>query len=137
MRAQIGLEYMAVVTLMIALLVPLFYIANQRLEVSSVSSRAKVAVSTIVTYANTIYAQSPGSKLTANVYVPIGYNNATSYIANRTILMHFDLTDGRPYDVFGITKGNVSGRLPPYPGYHVMTFTMNQSGWVIINTTAK
>ena len=137
MKAQIGLEYMAVLTLMIALMIPLFYLANQKLDTSRTSSEAVAAMSAIVSSADSVYAQSPGSKISTNVYIPMGYDNASSYIVDKTIVMRYNLANGIPYDAIGFTKGNIGGRLPPYPGYHIMTFTMNQSGWVLINTTAK
>lgn len=137
MKAQIGLEYMAVLTLMIALMIPLFYLANQKLDTSRTSSEASAAMNAIISSADSVYAQSPGSKISTNVYIPNGYDNSSSYIISKTIVMRYNLANGMPYDAIGFTKGNISGRLPPYPGYHIMTFTMNQSGWVLINTTAK
>jgi len=136
MKAQLGLEYIVILTVVIALITPLFYLANQRLEVSRVTSEARLAVDEIVTSVNTVYAQTPGSKLTSNIFVPNGYENQTSYIANKTISMKFKLADGRDYEISGLPRCNVSGRLPPYAGYHVMTFILNQNGIVLINTTA-
>jgi len=136
MKAQIGLEYMAVLTLMIALMIPLFYLANQKLDTSRTSSEATAAMNAIVSSADSVYAQSPGSKISTNVYIPNGYDNASSYMTGKTIVMRYNLANGMPYDAMGFTKGNISGRLPPYSGYHIMTFTMNQSGWVLINTSA-
>ena len=137
MKAQIGLEYMAILTLMIALMIPLFYLANQKLDTSRTSSEASAAMNAIISSADSVYAQSPGSKISTNVFIPMGYDNASSYIITKTIVMRYNLANGMPYDAMGFTKGNIAGRLPPYPGYHLMTFTMNQSGWVLINTTAK
>lgn len=137
MKGQIGMEYMVILTLMITLLIPLFYIANERLGVSRTTSEAQAAMNAIVSSANTVYAQSPGSKLSTHIYIPSGYSNKTSYMVNRTIIMHFDLVSGIPYEVVGLTKGNVTGWLPPYPGYHIMTFALQQNGSVLINTTAK
>jgi hypothetical protein len=136
MKAQTGLEYIAVLTLMMALIIPLFFIANQRLEVSRVSGEAKMAMNEIVSSVNAVYAQSPGSRMTAKVYIPDGYDYANSYFANKTIVMKYNLFSGAPYEVMGIVKGNVTGRLPPYPGHHVMTFFLNETGQVIVNTTA-
>jgi hypothetical protein len=137
MNAQIGLEYMAILTLLIAFLVPLFYIANQQIEIARATSEAKTAVNTMVAAVNAVYAQSPGSKLTANVYIPKGYDNQTSYLANGTIDLRIILADGVTYDAAGFTKCNVTGRLPPYSGYHVMTFLNIPNNSVLINTTAK
>jgi len=136
MKAQIGLEYMIVVALVIAILVPLFYYANQKLESSRTEGEARIAMNTIVTSVNTVYAQSPGSKLSANVFVPKGYQPASSRLINRTILMNYTSMGGDRYEIIGIAKCNVSGRLPPYWGYHVMTFILQQNGNVSINATA-
>ncbi len=136
MRAQIGLEYMVVVAMVIAILVPLFYYANQKLESSRTEGEARIAMNALVTSVNTIYAQSPGSKISANIYIPKGYQPASSRLINRTILMNYTSMGGDRYEIIGIAKCNVGGRLPPYWGYHVMTFTLNQSGYVIINASA-
>ena len=136
MKAQIGLEYMAVLTILIVFIVPLFYIANERINVARTTSEARIAANTIVSSANAVYAQSPGSKLTAQVYIPQGYVANTSYIANKTVSLRFSLANGNPFEAFGLTKGNITGRLPPYAGRHVMTFMLNQNGYVIINVSA-
>lgn len=137
MKAQTGLEYMAILTLMMALIVPLFFIANERLETARISNEAKIAMNAIVDSVNTVYSQSPGAKLTARVYVPDGYDSGNSYFANKTIVMKYNLAGGTPYEILGFVRGNVSGRLPPYPGYHVMTFYLNETGQVEANTTAQ
>jgi uncharacterized protein (UPF0333 family) len=137
MKAQTGFEYMVILALVIAFLVPLFYMANQSIEVSRATSEAKTAVSAIVNAANTVCVQSPGSKLTAQVFIPAGYDNRTSYVVNKTVLLTVNLADGRMYNAYGYANCNMSGRLPPYNGYHIMTFYHNQSGYAIINTTAK
>jgi len=132
MKAQIGLEYMIVVALAITILVPLFYYANEQFEMS----RTKGEANTIVTSVNTVYAQSPGSKLTANVYIPKGYHPEGSRLVNKTIMMNYTTLGGGTYPIMGVAKCNVSGRLPPYWGYHVMTFTLTPYGNVSINASA-
>ena len=137
MKAQTGLEYIAILTLMLALIIPLFFVANQRLEVARVSNGAKIAMNAIVDSVDTIYSQSPGSRITTKVYIPDGYDSANSYFANTTIVMSYYMFDGASHEILGFIKGNASGRLPPYPGHHVMTFYLNETGQVIVNTTAQ
>jgi predicted peptidase len=136
MKAQIGLEYMVVVALVITILVPLFYYANEQFELSRTKGEANIAMNTIITSVNTVYAQSPGSKLTANVYIPKGYHPESSRLVNKTIMMNYTAIGGGAYPIMGVAKCNVSGRLPPYWGYHVMTFTLTPYGNVSINASA-
>jgi uncharacterized protein (UPF0333 family) len=137
MKAQVGLEYMVILAVLVAFMIPLFYIANDRLQYSRTTSEAREAMNTMVSTVNTVYSQSPGSRLTVNIFFPTGYDNKSSFISNRTIQLKITLPDGTPYEIFGMTKCNVTGRLPPYAGYHAMTFTLNQSGFVAISTAAK
>lgn len=135
MKGQIGIEYMVVVSLIIVILIPLFYLANQKLESSRTENEARIAMNTIVTSVNTVYAQSPGSKITSRVFIPNGYNPAGSFILNKSIVMNFTSIGGDRYQIEGIAKCNVSGKLPRYAGYHVMTFTLMPYGNVSIDST--
>ncbi len=137
MKAQIGLEYMVVVGMIITILIPLFFYANEKFDQARTQGEANIAMNTIVTSVNTVYAQSPGSKLTVNVYVPQGYHPESSYLINRTIFMNYTAIGSYAYPIAGIAKSNVSGKLPPYWGYHVMIFTLMPYGNVSISSIAQ
>jgi hypothetical protein len=137
MKAQIGIEYMVVVSLIIVILIPMFYLANQKLESARTANEARIAMNTIVTSVNTVYAQSPGSMLTSRVFIPNGYNYSGSFIVNRSIVMDFTSAGGDRYVIEGIAKCNVSGKLPPRPGYYLMTFNLTSYGNVSINTVTS
>ena len=136
-KAQAGLEYLVVLILMIAALVPIFYFASQSTQTARVGSEAYLAVNSIIAAVDSVYGQSPGTRTSVRVYIPEGYSANGSYFNDSVVSLRFYISGGQYNDVYGSTRGNVSGTPPAGPGYRVLYITMTSNNTVLIqNSTA-
>ena len=90
-------------------------IAWQENETSTRAQQAQIAINSIASTADNLYAQGPGAKTTLNVIVPPGYSQSGSSIGNDQIIFSIN-TPGGYMDVIGLTKANISGSPPTSPG---------------------
>jgi uncharacterized protein (UPF0333 family) len=134
-QAQAGLEYLVVLILMIAALVPIFYFASQNTQTARVGSEAYLAVNSIITAVDSVYGQSPGTRTSVRVYVPDGYSTNGSYFNHSVVSLRFYISGGQYTDVYGSTKGNVTGTPPAGPGYRVLYITMTNNNTVLIQNS--
>ncbi len=136
-RAQAGLEYLAILLVMIVALIPIFYMANQNTQTSRVGAEAYAAVRAIIAGVDSVYGQSPGTRTSVSVYLPQGYTANGSYFNRTVVSLRFYVTGGRYTDVYGSTTGNVTGSPPAGPGYRILYITMTGNNTVLIqNSTA-
>jgi len=134
MKAQVALEYLMLIGIVIGAITIISAYVWQQNEVSTRLQQAVIAVNSITTTANNVYAQGPGAKTTVNVFFPAGYNPSLSYIsANKTIVLKIYTPIGYN-DIVGITKANVSGSLPKSDGLKVLTLETIQ-GYVNISSS--
>jgi len=131
MKAQIAIEYLAIIALVLAAIsLAAAYIWQQN-EISTRVQQATVAVNTIAAAADNLYAQGPGAKTTINVFFPPGYVSSLSSVSDNTIVLKVYTPAGYT-DVPIATKANVSGSLPEGYGLRVLTLeTIN--GYVNIS----
>jgi len=87
MKAQVAVEYLAIVGIVLTIISFLAAYIWQQNEVSTRINQAQIAVSTIAGAADNVYAQGPGAKSNINVFFPNGYEPSESYIENKTILL--------------------------------------------------
>ena len=111
-KAQIALEYMLIVLIVLAFLVPVWlYVTSVQHETNNelTFSYAKNTVDKIASTSDLIYSQGPPAKVKVRVYIPggvIGYN-----ITNNTV--NLILIYGTGYtDVFAVSKSKLNGTLP-------------------------
>lgn len=133
MKAQIAIEYLAIIGIVIAAISLMAAYIWQQNEISSRLQQANVAVNSIVTAADNLYAQGPGAKDQITVIFPSGYTSSLSSISDNRIVLKIYTPIGFT-DVVGETKANVSGNLPAEEGLKVLTLeTVN--GYVNISSS--
>jgi uncharacterized protein (UPF0333 family) len=135
-KGQTALEYLIIVTVLLAALLPLVYLANQYSSRSTVSVEAKVAVDSLVESADYVTSLSPGSKTTVDIFIPQGYVSNESSINGKRILLTFYLSTGKKFTIHKETKANVTGTLPSGWGYHEFSFTFQEDATVLIEAAA-
>jgi len=133
MKAQIAIEYLAIIGIVIAAISLMAAYVWQQNEISSRLQQANVAVNSIVAAADNLYAQGPGAKDQIRVVFPSGYTSSLSSISDNRIVLKIYTPIGFT-DVVGETKANVSGSLPAEEGLRVLTLeTIN--GYVSISSS--
>jgi hypothetical protein len=118
MRAQAAFEYMLVVIIALAFMVPLwtyiFTVNNEANDELSLSY-ARNAVESIVSTADLVYSQGEPAKLRIDVLIP---DNLQSYnITNRTVTLNI-LYANVVTDVFASSKARLNGTIPTTGGHH-------------------
>lgn len=130
MKSQAALEYMLIVGIVLAFLVPLILYVFQQAEISTRMQQAEVAVNTIAMAADNLYAQGPGAKSTINVFLPNGYGGGN--ISNRTVIIKVFLISGST-DIVAVSKANLTGSLPKEPGYKQITLELLSNGMINVS----
>ncbi|MFH1285309.1 MAG: hypothetical protein ABIH99_01880 [Candidatus Micrarchaeota archaeon] len=129
-RGAASLEYLMLVALFFIILLPFSYLVWQTVQGHVQSSQAQVAVHTIVSAVDSVYAQGPGAKTTADIYLPTGVENASIY--TKEISLRVRLSNGVSTEIFELTSGNVTGTLPTRAGKHLLHVEMFENGTVAV-----
>jgi len=133
MKAQIAIEYLTIIGLVLAAISLMAAYIWQQNEISSRLQQGSVAINAIVTTAENLYAQGPGAKTQITVIFPPGYTSSLSSISDNRIVLKIYTPIGFT-DIVGETKANVSGSLPTEEGLKVLTLeTVN--GYVNISSS--
>lgn len=119
-KAQAGLEYLATVAIVLVILIPVFYYGYQDSVAKTRIAQAELAVAEIASAVDFVFAQSPGSKTTIEVYMPGGINS--TYVGGKLVNINI-----RGTSVLRVTKGNVSGTLPTGEGTHFLAISYNET----------
>ena len=136
-RGQVGIEYAALMLLVLLALVPVSYFAYQNLGWENRVSQAQVAVARIAAEANIVAAQGAGAKGTVDVFFPDGIDSNSSRTFVKSKQVQLSLWSGTGHnDVFAVTKANVTGSLPSSSGRHILAVSMNQTGVVKIEAAS-
>ena len=133
MRAQAAFEYMMLFGIILLIIVPIASYVWHQNEISSRIRQGKIAVDSLVTAVDPMYAQGPGAKIVIGIVFPSGYNSDKSSISNQTIKLHV-ITPAGTNDLIGKTKGDVNGSLPISNGYKSITLEMI-NGYVNITSS--
>lgn len=120
MKAQIAIEYLTIIGMVIAAISLMAAYIWQQNEISSRLQQGNVAVNAIVIAADNLYAQGPGAKTQITVIFPPGYMSSLSSISDNRIVLKIYTPIGFT-DIVGETKANVSGSLPTEEGFKVLT----------------
>jgi len=115
MRGQAALEYMAMIGILLAILLPLSAYVWKNNSASSSIQQATIAADSMAGTANSLWGSGPGAKNRINVYFPPGYNATGSSLSGNTIRLKINTAAG-PSDVVSTTKANITGTLPNSPG---------------------
>jgi hypothetical protein len=116
MRGQAAFEYMLVVIIVLAFLVPMWaYIIDINNDAGDelTLSYAKNAVEKIVSASDLVYTQGPPAKVRLSVFIPQGIESYN--ITNRTIILNVVNFAGRT-TVFSTSRARLNGTLPAGSG---------------------
>ena len=120
MKSQAAFEYMLIVMIVLAFLVPLWaYLYNiQSQSGTEISiSYAKTAVRDIINNADLVYSQGPPAKVKIKIYIPSGVEEIN--ISGTTINFKVRV-DSEVSDIFGESIAQLNGSLPTQEGnYYV------------------
>ncbi len=129
MRAQAALEYLVIVGMMLAILIPAFWYSLRTSQQTLDLRQTKDAAQKVARTADTVYALGPGSRMYARIRLPATVED--EQVGNNTVLFRVDVGQG-PQDIFELTKGDVIGVLPEERGEHRVLVKMLESGIVQI-----
>jgi hypothetical protein len=120
MRAQAAFEYMLVVLIALAFMMPLWlYMTTVKSEASDELSisYAKDAARMLVSACDLVYTQGPPAKVSITIFVPPGTVNST--ITNSTVTFTISHSGGES-TVFAESRARINGTLPATSGSYVM-----------------
>ena len=133
MKGQSSIEYLVIIGIVIIAISVVANLAWQENEISTRVYKANIAVNSIASTADNLYAQGPGSKTTLHVIVPSGYSSSGSSIGNKQIVFSVN-TPGGDMDIFAVTKANISGSPPTGPGMKIIVLETIE-GYVNISSS--
>ncbi len=132
-KGQTAFEYMAIVALVLAILLPLSIFVFNQTEAQTRGKQAEIAVNSIANAANVLYAQGAGAKTIVEVYLPEGYSGEKSLISNKIISIKYyvgkDLIEAS-----AATKANITGSMPASGRYKIFSLEMLGN---VVNITAR
>jgi len=132
-RAQISVEFLIVVGLVLMILSPLWFTISRSVQEEQTDLRvaqAKTALSRMVDAADLVYVQGAPASATLVVYIPSGVLNYT-FGANET---YYTVSVGASTtDVLEPTKTPMTGSLPLSEGTQKVMITAEANG--VVNVT--
>ncbi|MBN2331294.1 MAG: hypothetical protein JXC85_05765 [Candidatus Aenigmarchaeota archaeon] len=120
MRAQAAFEYMLIVIIALAFMVPAWtYITSVKTEASEelALSYAKSSVDRLASTADLIYSQGPPAKVKVHVYIPDGVEGYN--FTNKTVAL-FVRYRNTVTPVYADSKASLNGTLPLVEGNYWM-----------------
>ncbi|MBS3145658.1 hypothetical protein J4414_02550 [Candidatus Woesearchaeota archaeon] len=131
-KGQAALEYLFVVGLILLVLIPLFSLSYNRVNVSVTLSDASTAANLIAKTADEVYFLGPGNRNTIDVYFPSSIDSVN--ISGREIIFYLNIFD-EGAEIFQISKANLTGSLSNFKGTHIVVIEYLDSG--MLNITEK
>ncbi len=127
-KAQAGLEYIILLALLLAALVPIFIYSMDTSSVSIRTIQSREAVQRIANAADALYRLG-GGKTTVYVYMPSGVESYS--ISQKIIKLTLRIGEGTG-DIFARTEGDVSGTIVISEGYKNIPIRAFSNGTVVI-----
>ena len=121
MKAQVALEYMIIVAIVVAFVIPVWaYLSTVQTQTGMELSisYAKNAVKKIADAADLVYSQGPPARINILVYIPASVEYAS--ITNGTIKLGIRTTAGVS-DIFAVSRAELNGTLPTSEGSYWIT----------------
>lgn len=132
-KAQAALEYMLIMGIALAILVPLFSVVSSQtysfkteMKLSSVED----SLQNLADSSDMVYSQGYPAKITTKLYLPEGtlYTNVTENIFHVRIKKK-----SGPVDISSFPEANLTGSLPESPGSYQIELKMTEKG--VVNVT--
>ncbi len=123
MKGQVATEYLIIVSVAFAILIPLTFYVNELLmgyRDNSKVSRAWTAVKKLGESTDWVYSQGPPAKITLQVYIPDDVDEIT--LNDKTFIFKIKTSSGIS-DVFYTTVTDLDGYLPKKSGYYQVSLT--------------
>ena len=123
MKGQVATEYLVIVSVALLILTPLSLYVNQSLmgyTDNTRTSKAWTAVNKLGQNADWVYSQGPPAKLTFQIYIPNGIEEAS--LDDKTFLLKVKTSAGFS-DAYYTTVSNIDGHLPSESGYYYVSLT--------------
>ncbi len=120
-KAQVATEYLVIVALGIAILIPtLVYLNDLYIDYKDQAklSTAKTTVNKLASLTNWVYSQGEPSMATINIIIPESVDSII--IQNKTISFRIKTRTGL-VEISENVLGNVTGSLPTLAGYYKIT----------------
>lgn len=130
-KAQVGLEYLVLVSFFLLVVTPLFYLASDRSQKTTNLREAQITVDKLENAINTVYADGHPAQREILVFIPELVNASHSYMNASTINYGINFDD-RVTDVFADTATCLQGTLPVQPGYYRVIVKALENGCVDI-----
>lgn len=120
MKAQAAFEYMLIVMIVMAFLVPLWtytIVVNNEAADELALAYAKNAAESLTSAADLVYSQGPPAKVRINVFIPGGVNETS--ITNQTVILNM-MHSGGITSIFSISRARLNGTIPSTKGMYRM-----------------
>lgn len=121
MKAQVALEYIIIVGIVLAFLIPVWsYLAaaNTQASESLAASQAQAAAQKIASAADLVYTQGPPSQIKTEVFFPNGMSGAS--LNDSTVIIQV-YSAGSVSDVVATSLANFTGSIPQSAGLYQLT----------------
>ena len=125
MRAQASVEYIAIVFIVIAMLIPIWaYVAGVKEQASTQMSLsyAQTAADRIADGADLVGSQGASARLSVRVYIPYGVNH--TIITGNSMVFGLSLAEGYS-DVVAVSSSGLNGTLPTAEGEYWIVLESN------------
>ncbi|HLC74361.1 MAG TPA: hypothetical protein VJH88_00725 [Candidatus Nanoarchaeia archaeon] len=130
-RAQASFEYIILVGIMLALVVPVFYYAVTASSENIKQRQAEDVVESLKKAADEVYALGPGTRRFVLVSMPGTVDNLTINENELTLKL---TTFGEPSEIVAFTKAQLTGDIPIVRGSYQIKVEHLDSGVVLIGT---
>jgi len=134
MKGQTGLEFMLIMAISLAILIPLYAYMTSYSNQTRQDLKFKALednLESLAEAADIVYSQGYPAKMTINFYVPESAKNF-SIINDRVIVMHLGYTNIGT-DIAAKSEAIVNGTIPINPGNYRVSVTAQKDGWVNIS----
>jgi hypothetical protein len=133
MKAQVAVEYLIIVSFALMILIPYVLYLNDLSQSYSETNKltiAKNSVEKLGRSINWVYSQGEGAKMEIEILVPDGVESIQ--FLNNTVIWKVRTSAGIS-DIHYTTVTNVTGNIPPTPGYKVVLIQAFR-GYVNVST---
>lgn len=121
-KGQISMEYLAVFTIMILLVLPLtiiFITQTDNVRTDITAAEVQKISSKLIDYAEEVYFMGEPAQKTLQVYFPQGINVVS--VEGQTIIFNVSRNE-KSYLITRDSVATMNGSIRPFSGYHVIVF---------------
>lgn len=133
MKGQAATEYLMIMGIALAILIPLFVFVQDYISDSKTDLRISAVKDSLQTLSDTsemAYYQGYPAKITVNVFIPEGV--VKTNISDKSFLITLQ-TPGGESDMVAVTDAPVNGSLPTKPGSYKIEVRALEKGYVNVS----